>query len=185
MLTARLCRDGTCQVVIVRQGADVEPILFANGDQVPLHTISFGELSFPYGHKVSEKISELAISSAMRDTEMLHEMGLVSSVGHYEEAESKVVIEFLKYAHHPGLEQHRRPVLCSPWSICPSRSGSLDRVCGARRVACEEALRDDVDWDIYQIAAGLSSPAVLFAAAVCAAIQIGAPVCRSGALGFD
>ena len=140
-----IATSGGYSAVIVRQGADVEPILFANGEQVNLRHVNFAELSFPHGRKVSEQISQLAIASALRDTEMLHEMGLVAQNGHFEEEESKTVIEFLK-------------------------------VSGARRVACEEVLRDDVDWDIYQIAAGLSSPPVLFAAAVCAAIQIGAPI---------
>ena len=136
---------GGYSAVIVRQGADVEPILFATGEQVDVRSINFAELSFPLGRKVSEQISQLAIAGALKDIEMLHEMGLVSQVGYFEEAESKTVIEFLK-------------------------------VSGARRVACEEVLRDDVDWDIYQIAAGLSSAEVIFAAAVCAAIQLGAPL---------
>ena len=140
-----IATSGGYSAVIVRQGADVEPILFANGEQVNLRHVNFAELSFPHGRKVSEQISQLAIASALVDTEMLHEMGLVAQNGHFEEEESKTVIECLK-------------------------------VSGARRVACEEVLRDDVDWDIYQIAAGLSSPPVLFAAAVCAAIQIGAPI---------
>merc|ERR1711935_1024973 len=87
----------------------------------------------------------LAIASALRDTELLYEMGLATQAGHYEDAESKVVVEFLKVA-------------------------------GLRRVACDEVLREEVDWDIYQIAVGLRSPAVLLAAGVCALIQIGAPL---------
>ena len=136
---------GGYSAVIVRHGADVAPILFAIGIQIDLNEISFSQLAFPDGHKIGDAIGQLAIASALRDTEMLHEMGLVKEVGNYEEAESRVVIEFLKVA-------------------------------GVSRVACDEVLREDIDWDIYQIASGLRSPVVLFAAAVCALIQIGAPL---------
>ena len=121
------------------------PILFAIGVQIDLNDVSFNELNFPEGHKISDEIGQLAIASALRDTELLYEMGLATQAGHYEDAESKVVVEFLKVA-------------------------------GLRRVACDEVLREDVDWDIYQIAAGLRSPAVLLAAVTCAAIQILSPL---------
>ena len=136
---------GGYSAVIVRHGAEVAPILFAIGVQIDLNDISFNELNFPEGHKISDEIGQLAIASALRDTELLYEMGLATQAGHYEDAESKVVVEFLKVA-------------------------------GLRRVACDEVLREEVDWDIYQIAAGLRSPAVLLAAVTCAAIQILAPL---------
>ena len=74
------------------------PILFAIGVQIDLNQVTFEELSFPEGHKISDEIGQLAIASALRDTELLYEMGLATQAGHYEDAESKVVVEFLKVA---------------------------------------------------------------------------------------
>lgn len=145
MLAVTVASWGGYSAVIVRHGADVMPILFAIGIQIDLDSISFSELAFPDGHKISDAIGQLAMASALRDTELLYEMGLATEAGTYEDAESRVVVEFLKVA-------------------------------GVSRVACDEVLREDVDWDIYQIASGLRSPAVLLAAGVCALIQIGAPL---------
>ena len=60
---------GGYSAVIVRHGLDVAPILFATGEQVDLTSITFESMSFPYGHKIGERLGQLAIASALKVSE--------------------------------------------------------------------------------------------------------------------
>lgn len=138
-----------------RDGARILPMLFVNGTQYDVQLSSYG--SVPFASK--DELFALAIATALKDSNLLHEMGLLNG--------------------EPSDTYQERDLERMVWDNERARQVVLFLVlAGIRILASTEVVLSSTDaWDVYKVAAGSRGwfHSSRFSALVCAVVQVLAP----------